>query len=434
MRSLTGRTPPVGVLAALGAAVLFGAGTPVSKTLLGATSPWMLAGVLYTASGVALWAYRRGRRAPAVRLPRTDRAALAGAVISGGMIGPVLLMSGLARMPASGASLLLNAEGVLTALIAWVLFRESTDRRIVTGFALIAAGAVVLSRPGQATFAGALPVLAVLGACLAWGMDNNLTGRLSLTDATWLAMIKGLVAGPVNLALAVMLGARWPGAGVLAAGAAVGVLAYGVSLALFIVGMRHLGTARAGAYFAVAPFFGAVLAVATGEPVTPPLLIAGVLMAAGVWLHVTERHDHEHTHTPITHTHAHRHDDLHHDHVHLDDARLGHGHREHGHPDQGDPERTRDGRTRVSQTRDGRARDATTASGRSDDDSRGQGGIDVRGGIHGHGRADGHDGPPRHDHVAPVMCPDVTHVHEHTHDARTHRHRHYPDAHHRHPH
>lgn len=310
------RGPGLGVAYALAAALLFGSGAPAAKGLLGSTSPWLLAGVLYSASGLALLAWRLGRRAERVRLHPRDLLPVLGAVVLGGAVGPVLLMLGLASMPASGASLLLNAEGILTALIAWLVFREATDRRVVLGFVLIAAGLVVLSWPGRATFAGPGPTLAVLGACLAWAIDNNLTGRVALNDATWLAMVKGLVAGPVNLALAFALGARLPGAGILAAGAAVGVLAYGVSLALFIVGMRHLGTARAGAYFSVAPFFGAALAVATGEPVTWQLLLAAALMAGGVWLHVTERHSHEHAHEPLTHSHAHVHDDLHHDHDH----------------------------------------------------------------------------------------------------------------------
>lgn len=305
-----------GALLALASALLFGAGAPLAKLLLGSTSPWLLAGLLYTASGIALFLYRRAHRAPGVRSSRSDLPFLLGAVGFGGAIGPVLLLWGLQHMPASGASLLLNGEGIFTALIAWLVFRESTSRRIIAGFLSIATGALVLSWPGQASFAGVGPCVAVLAACLCWAVDNNLTGRIALTDATWLAMVKGLVAGPVNLALALWLGAQLPSPPVLLGGAAVGVLAYGVSLVLYILGMRHLGTARAGAYFSVAPFFGALLAVATGDPVTPSLVVASVLMGFGIWLHLTERHSHEHTHEQLAHAHEHSHDDGHHDHVH----------------------------------------------------------------------------------------------------------------------
>lgn len=305
-----------GVVLALGSAMLFGAGAPTAKLLLGSTSPWLLAGLLYTASGLALAGHRLWRRPGRVNLSRRDVPFLVGAIGFGGVAGPVLLMLGLRSMPASGASLLLNAEGIFTALIAWFAFRESTSRRIVAGFVAIALGAVVLSWPGQASFAGIGPVLAVLGACLSWGIDNNLTGRIALTDATWLAMVKGLVAGPVNLVIAAVAGAHLPAWPVLLGGASVGVLAYGVSLVLFILAMRHLGTARAGAYYSVAPFFGATLAVLMGERVSVTLVVAGVLMAFGIWLHLTERHEHEHTHEPITHTHEHTHDDGHHTHTH----------------------------------------------------------------------------------------------------------------------
>jgi len=304
-----------GVPAALGAALLFGAGTPLAKLLLNDVGPWLLAGLLYLGSGVGLMLYRRVRRASRVRLARREAPWLAGAILAGGVLAPVLLMLGLAAMPASGASLLLNAEGVFTALLAWFVFRENVDSRIALGMAAIVAGALVLSWPGEARFAGWAPTLLVLGACFAWAVDNNLTRKLSLTDATWIAAIKGLAAGMVNLALAFSLGATLPSAPNLAGAMAVGLLAYGVSLALFVIGLRHLGAARTAAYFSVAPFFGAAVAIALGEAVTLPLLIAGALMAFGIWLHLTERHRHVHEHAGVSHVHAHVHD-AHHQHDH----------------------------------------------------------------------------------------------------------------------
>lgn len=218
-------------------------------------------------------------------------------------------------MPASGASLLLNAEAVFTATLAWFVFRENFDRRIALGMVAIVAGAVVLSVPSGANFGSPWPALAILGACLCWGLDNNLTRKVALNDATWLAAVKGSVAGPINLVLSFLLGATLPSVWVVAGAMTIGLFAYGVSLALFIVGMRHIGTARTGAYFSIAPFFGALIAIAMGEPLTWPLVIAGVFMGIGVWLHLTERHEHEHTHEPVTHDHWHTHDD-HHQHEH----------------------------------------------------------------------------------------------------------------------
>jgi drug/metabolite transporter (DMT)-like permease len=271
-------------------------------------------------------AWRLVRRAPRVRIGRGEILPLVGAVFFGGLVAPVLLMAGLARMPASGASLLLNAEAVFTAALAWVVFRENVDRRVALGMLAIVAGAVVLSVPTGAAFGSPWPALAVLGACLCWGLDNNLTRKVALNDATWLAAVKGSVAGPVNLALAFLLGATMPSTGLVIGAMVIGLFAYGVSLALFIVGMRHVGTARAGAYFSVAPFFGAVIAVAMGEALTWPLAIAAALMGLGVWLHLTERHEHEHTHGVIAHDHWHTHD-VHHHHEHAEAVAPGVRHR-----------------------------------------------------------------------------------------------------------
>ena len=333
----------VGISAALGAALLFGAGTPLAKLLLGDVGPWMLAALFYLGSGLGLAIYRFARRSAPMRIPRGDVGWLAGATLAGGVVGPVLLMAGLVGMPASGASLLLNAEGVFTAVLAWIVFRENFDKRIAVGMASIAAGAVILSWPDEVSFSGLWPALSILGACLAWGIDNNLTRKVSLNDATCIAQVKGLVAGCVNLALALAIGDHLPSLLMAVGAMAVGFLSYGVSLALFVVGLRHLGTARTGAYFSVAPFFGAALALASGEPVTARLAMAGALMGIGVWLHLTETHEHPHIHEPMEHEHEHTHDE-HHRHDHGDHPELSfapgqkhtHAHRhaplEHSHP------------------------------------------------------------------------------------------------------
>jgi len=315
-----------GVQAALASALLFGVGTPLAKLLLIDVSPWLLAGLLYTGSGIGLGAYRLVTRAKRVHLTSSEYAPLIGSVLFGGITGPVLLLFGLAHMPASGASLLLNAEGVFTATLAWFVFKENFDRRIAVGMVAIVAGAIVISVPSGADFGAVLPSLAILGACFCWGLDNNLTRKIALSDATWLAAVKGGVAGPVNLVIAFAVGAQLPAATNVAAAMVVGFFAYGLSLVLFIVGMRHIGTARAGAYFSIAPFVGALIAIAMGEQLSWPIVVAGALMACGVWLHLTERHEHVHTHAAITHDHWHTHD-AHHQHEHTYPVAAGSGHR-----------------------------------------------------------------------------------------------------------
>lgn len=318
-----------GVPAALAAALLFGASTPLAKMLLGEISPWLLAGLLYLGSGLGLALARALTRAERIRLGGGETGWLAAAVLAGGVLAPVLLMWGLARMPASGAALLLNAEAVFTALIAWFVFRENFDRRIVLGFALIVAGVLVLSWPGAARFGAALPALAVIGACLAWGIDNNLTRKVALADARYVAMVKGIAAGTTNTVLALALGARLPELSLAGMAAALGFVGYGISLVLFVRALRDLGTARTSAYFSTAPFAGALVGLALlGEPLSLSLGMAAALMACGVWLHLRERHEHPHSHPPMEHSHEHEHDD-HHRHDHAGPSAQGAPHTHH---------------------------------------------------------------------------------------------------------
>jgi len=306
----------------IGSALLFGASTPLAKLLLGqGANPWLLAGVLYLGSGVGLGVLQLGRRV--VGRP-SQEAPLAGAdwgwmalvIAAGGIGGPVLLMLGLSTTPASSAALLLNLEGIATMAIAWLAFRENVDRRLLVGAAAILAGALLLSvSNGGASGVGVGAGLIAL-ACLCWGIDNNLTRKLSGSDPVQIAMVKGLAAGSVNLALAFGTGARLPSLLIVGGGALVGFLGYGVSLVLFVLALRHLGTARTGAYFSTAPFIGALLAVLLfGDPFTWRLLAAAALMGFGLYLHLVERHEHEHTHEAMEHEHAHAHDE-HHQHTH----------------------------------------------------------------------------------------------------------------------
>lgn len=304
------------ILSALGAAALFGASTPAAKLLAGGMHPVLLAGLLYAGSGIGLGAALLARRTRIALPAARDLPWLAAAILCGGVAGPILLMVGLRSTPAASASLLLNLEGVLTALIAWFAFRENFDRRIAAGMALIVAGGALLAVEPGAAYRLDGGAFAVAGACLAWALDNNFTRKVSAADAAAIAALKGLAAGAANLALAWWLGARWPGALPALAAAGTGWLGYGVSLALFVVALRELGAARTGAYFSAAPFVGVALSLlALGESPTPQFWGAAVLMFAGVWLHVSERHEHEHVHEPAEHEHVHSHDE-HHRHAH----------------------------------------------------------------------------------------------------------------------
>jgi len=334
-----------GIAFALAAAALFGASTPAAKALLPQIPPVLLAGLLYLGSGAGLGFYWLGRRAGKVPLreaglKRKDLLWLALVIGFGGMLGPVLLMWGLARTAASSTALLLNLEGVFTAGLAWFVFKENFDRRIALGMVLITLGGISvtwLGKPGLGVPWGAL---GVIGACLAWAIDNNLTRKLSASDPVQIAALKGLGAGMVTTALALGLGQTLPGPQTVLAAGALGLFGYGISLVFFIQALRRVGTARTGAYFSTAPFLGALASILwLGERAGPGFLIAALLMAGGVWLHMTEHHEHVHEHPEFEHEHRHVHDE-HHQHSHAPGIALtephSHWHRHktlmHSHP------------------------------------------------------------------------------------------------------
>jgi drug/metabolite transporter (DMT)-like permease len=327
-------------LLALAAAALFGAATPVLKPITQSLHPVLLAGLLYLGSFLGLAAARiaRGRTSGEARLTRAQLGPLAAAIVAGGIAAPVLLVWGLSGLAASAASLLLSAEAVLTVLLAAVLFREPVARRIWAASLLVLLAGALLAWTPHAAVPVSPYAIAVLAACLLWGLDNNLTRGISLADPYAIAMWKGLAAGVVNTAIGLALAPATPQSDWLIALGA-GALGYGASLVLYVLAMRHLGAARTAAHFGTAPFFGAALSIALlGEPVTAVLAAAFALTLAGTWLALSERHQHEHRHEALEHEHRHVHD-LHHQHVHRGDEGAephSHPHRheqmEHSHP------------------------------------------------------------------------------------------------------
>lgn len=320
-----------GIGFALGAAALFGGSTPFAKALLQDVSPWLMAGMLYLGAGLGLGIFRAvtsmvGRRQEAP-LRRQDLGWLVLVIFFGGVAGPVLLMIGLTSTPASSATLLLNLEALATLGIAWCVYRENVDLKIGLGAAAILSGAVILSWDGAAA-EPAIGAFFIAGACLCWGIDNNLTRKLSAGDPVQIAIIKGVAAGIINIALSRFDGSAMPTLAVGLQAMTIGLAGYGISLVMFIYGLRDLGSARTGAYFSLAPFIGAVVSItAFGEPVSWQLMVAGGLMAAGLYLHLAEHHEHEHSHEELTHEHAHVHDEHHqHQHSALDPSGEPHVH------------------------------------------------------------------------------------------------------------
>jgi drug/metabolite transporter (DMT)-like permease len=319
-----------GVPLALASAALFGAAMPLSKVLLASVDPQILAGLLYLGAGIGLLLVHVGRFAiglPAVEAPMraSDMPWLAAIVLFGGVLGPLLLLLGLNLTDAASGSLLLNLESIATMAIAWLVFKENVDRRLLLGAAAIVLGVAVLSYEGQSASLN-LGAILVAGACLAWGIDNNLTRKLSSSDPVLIAMTKGLAAGAVNLGIGMARGGALPEIGTAGFAALAGFFGIGASLILFVLALRHLGTARTGAYYSLAPFIGAAVSVLfLGDELTLKLVAAAILIAAGLWLHLTERHEHEHGHGDLEHEHAHIHDE-HHRHAHEGPVTEPHSH------------------------------------------------------------------------------------------------------------
>lgn len=335
----------VGPFFAVIAAVLFGLSSPLAKALIGSIDPWLLAGILYLGSGFGMAVIQLirtfGSKKPTqIKIAIKEIPWLLGVIFFGGVSGPVLLMYGLSLTPASSASLLLNLEGVFTAGLAWIVFKEHYDRRIVTGMIAIIVGGIILSWMPGLSLSSFLGPLLVIGACFSWGVDNNLTRKISLNDPILITMIKSLAAGTTNLIIAVALGARLPGTALLLEASALGFISYGLSIVCFILALRSLGASRTGAYFSAAPFVGALVAIGIlNEPITTRLLIAAAFMGFGIYLHLTEDHEHHHTHEEMEHEHSHSHDE-HHQHEHdfpvLTGEKHSHAHRHsilaHKHP------------------------------------------------------------------------------------------------------
>jgi len=283
-----------GFLYALIAAFLFGASTPLAKLFLKDINPWALAGILYLGAGTGLFVLLILRSlifpvSARLTLTRRDLLWLAGLTFSGGVPAPILLMNGLARTAASESSLLLNLETVFTVVLAWFVFMEPFNHRVMMGMALILSGAVLLSWPDRLVIGRLWGPLLVVGACLCWAVDNNMTRKISEKDPLQIATAKSLIAGATNIGLALALRGAFPRPAILAAAGMMGFFCYGISLCCFILALRHIGTARTSAFFSLAPFAGTALSILLlGDPFSPRIFVVGLLMGLGVWTYLNE--------------------------------------------------------------------------------------------------------------------------------------------------
>jgi drug/metabolite transporter (DMT)-like permease len=340
MSALLNRLPAVrGGVYALLAAALFGASTPLVQRLGSGLGAFTTAALLY-AGAAAIGALSRRPAAQEAQLARRDLPVLLGMAAFGAVLGPVLLAWGLQRTSATSASLMLTLEALFTALLAWRIYHETMDRRVWTAMALLmAGGAVLVLDQGQLGGAQLWGLVAVLAATAAWGVDNTFSRALAERDPSQVVMGKALLGASATTLVAIAIGEPMPGLGAAVGLVLVGASGYGLSLRLYLLAQRAFGAGRTGSVYAFAPFIGAAIAVALGDRVAGWLLpVGGLLMLAGVVLHLAESHAHEHTHEALEHEHAHRHDDGHHEHRHDPMPAGAHSHRHrhdavrHAHP------------------------------------------------------------------------------------------------------
>jgi len=320
------------IFQALLAALFFGASAPLSKLLLGEVPPVLMASFLYLGSGTGISLVKLSQRMTSgpkeAGIRRPDVGWLAGAIIAGGIIAPIVLMVSLQVTPASTASLLLNFEGVATTLIALFFFRESISRRAFVAIFAITLASIFLSTNFKSGFGFSLGALGILLACTLWGLDNNFTRNISAKDPLTIVAWKGLAAGTFSLFLGLFLGQELPALHSILGILLLGFISYGLSTMLFIYSMRGLGASRTSALYGTAPLAGVILSILIfQDPITWSFVLAAILMVAGALMLSSEEHAHFHIHMPVVHEHRHTHDEFH-DH---DTAQLTHSH-EHEHP------------------------------------------------------------------------------------------------------
>ncbi len=305
------------------AAILFGASAPISKLLLGEIEPIPMAAFLYLGSGIGLLLYRtfqkmrRNSMNLEADIRKSDIKWLAGAIFSGGVLAPIILMFSLKNTPAATASLLLNFEGAATTLIAVLAFKEAIGKRIWIAVFSITTASILLSWNINGSWGISIGALGVLSACFLWGIDNNFTRNISAKDPLIIVTTKGICAGTFSLILALGLMNQLPDLRIALGAMAVGFFSYGLSIVLFILAMRNIGASRTSAFFGAAPFVGVIISFLLFREIPNSLFgVALPFMVIGAILILSEEHSHEHLHELLEHEHRHRHDDGHHIHIH----------------------------------------------------------------------------------------------------------------------
>ena len=306
------------------AAVFYAINVPISKVLLQHVGPTTMAALLYLGAGIGIGMmslFNKKDREKAESLTKAELPYIVGMIVLD-IAAPIFLMLGISYGSSANASLLGNFEIVATTVIALILFKEAVTKRLWVAIGLITLSSILLSFEGTDSFHFSYGSLLVIMATVCWGLENNYTRELSSKSTYQIVMLKGLCSGLGALVISLIKKESFPGFGYIAIALALGFVAYGLSIFMYVRAQNVLGAAKTSAYYAVNPLIGALLAfVFLSESLSWMYVIALIVMVIGSALVVVDtfirQHDHEHQHTfthshgGSTHTHTVRHSHVH---------------------------------------------------------------------------------------------------------------------------
>ncbi|MFZ3150410.1 MAG: DMT family transporter [Anaerolineaceae bacterium] len=275
------------------AAILYAISSPISKILLDSLSPTMMAALLYLGAGLGMlimgsvtkWTQQNK---PEKSLTKQEWPFILGMILLD-IAAPILLMNGLNHTTAANVSLLNNFEIVATSLIAFIFFGEKISPRLWIAIILVTIASILLSIEDVGSLSFSIGSIFVLLACICWGLENNVTRKLSDKNPIQIVVIKGLGSGAGALIIAALLNEIRGDAGHILVALLLGFVAYGLSIYFYVRAQRDLGAAKTSSFYASAPFFGVIFSFLIFRDIpSSSFLTPLIIMAVGAYLSASD--------------------------------------------------------------------------------------------------------------------------------------------------